>query len=294
MSETAPNPAALFRARAEAEAAALPPLILSRGAIAATAVPGGHGLRRPGTGEDFWQYRPAHEADTARAIDWRRSARGDSHFVRDRERQTARTASLWVGRGAGMGYRGQADTGESKFDRARLIALSLSLSMLRGGERVGLLGERPGSGATQAERLSLAVDLMAMLGSDGDAPETGAVRQGQTVILMDDFLLHDSRLDLFLQRAAGLGVNGVLLQILHPDEEAFPFDGAVRFETAGGLRHETRDADGLRMAYHARLEERRQDLSTMARQAGFQFGTHDLGQPVSQALIWLYGVLSAQ
>lgn len=294
MSAAPANDVAPLRARAEAAAGALPPLVLARGAVAAIMAPGGHGLRRPGTGEDFWQYRPAHVGDTVATIDWRRSARSDAQFVRDRERQTARTAAIWVGRGAGMGYRGQAGTDDSKFDRARLIALSLALSMIRAGERVALLGQAAGAGAAQAEKIGFALGTQPLLAQDGDYPDPGAARPGQIAVLIDDFLQYDARLDGFVQRMADLGIGGVLLQVLHPDEAVFPFAGAVRFETVGGQRHETRDAEGLRRAYLARLEERREQLSAMARRAGLVFGTHDLGQPLSEPLIWLHGVLAAR
>ncbi|SDD78888.1 Protein of unknown function DUF58 [Paracoccus isoporae] len=294
MSAGSASSAAILRARAEAAAGALPPLILTRGPVAATVAPGGHGLRRAGTGEDFWQYRPAHEGDTARAIDWRRSARGDAQFVRDRERQTARTAAIWIGRGAGMAYAGQGAAGETKQDRARLIGLSLALSMLRGGERVSLLGRAPGGGNVQAGQLSLDLAGQALLPGDGDAPDPAMARPGQVVVLIDDFLVETPLLAQFLGNLSGFGSTAVLLQLLHPDEEEFPFGGAVRFETAGGLRHDTRDAEGLRMAYRARLAARREDLSRMATQAGALFGTHDLGRPASEALIWLHGVLAAR
>lgn len=294
MSAAKVNDTAMLRARAETASAALPPLVLARGPISAVVAPGGHGLRRPGTGEDFWQYRPAHGGDTAATIDWRRSARGDSQFVRDRERQTARTAAIWVGRGAGMGYRGQTGKGESKFERARLVALSLALSMIRGGERVALLGEAAGAGARQAEKISFAFGTAGLLSADSDYPDPSAARPGQIVVLIDDFLRSDTRLDAFLQRAADIGTTGVLLQVMHPDEEGFPFSGAVRFETVGGNRHETRDADGLRRAYLARLAMRREALSEIAARSGMVFGTHDLDQPLSEALIWLHGVLAAR
>ena len=212
--------------------------------------------------------------------------------MRDRERQTARTAAIWIGRGAGMGYAGQAGS-ETKFDRACLIGLALGLSLIRAGERVSLLGDPPGSGNIQAERLSFALAGRGLSGRDGDAPDPAAARRGQIVILIDDFLIENKDLALFSQAVSNAGASGVMLQLLHPDEEAFPFDGAVRFETAGGLRHDTRDADGLRAAYLARLEARRAALARMAREAGMLFGTHDLGRPVSEPLIWLHGVLSA-
>ena len=74
-----------LRAGAEAASAALPALMLSAERLAASLTAGAHGQRRAGTGEDFWQYRPATQGDTARSIDWRRSARSDGQFVRDRE-----------------------------------------------------------------------------------------------------------------------------------------------------------------------------------------------------------------
>ncbi|WP_225972659.1 DUF58 domain-containing protein [Paracoccus jeotgali] len=297
MNGTGASTAAL-RAQAEAAANALPPLTLSAGPAALNFGHGAHGLRRPGSGEDFWQYRLAHQGDTAAAIDWRRSARGDLQFVRDRERQVARRATFWIGRGAGMGYAGQGTAPggarESKLDRARLIALALSLSMIRAGERVGMLGAQAGTGAVQASRMTETLARLLPLPSEIDSPDPTSLRRGQAIILMDDFLYQDKALDAFLHAVSGIGSGGIMLQILHPDEEDFPFEGAIRFETQGGLTHQTRDANGLRDAYRTRLSLRRTALAEMAAQAGFIFGTHHLGQPVSQALIWAHGALTAR
>ena len=96
----------------------------------------------------------------------------------------------------------------------------------------------------------------------------------------------------YLARAAGMGVSGALLQVLDPDEEGFPWEGAVLFRSASGaLRHDTRDAAGLRDAYLARLAERRALLSRAAAAAGWHFGTHDTASAPSQALLWLWSVL---
>ena len=110
--------------RAEAEAAAgLPSLMLSAERLAAALTAGAHGQRRAGPGEDFWQYRPATSGDTARSIDWRRSARSDGQFVRDREAEVSQSASIWVSAAAGMDYAGGADR-PPKRARADLLALA--------------------------------------------------------------------------------------------------------------------------------------------------------------------------
>ena len=88
--------AAALRLRAETAAAGLPDLMLAAERLAVSVDPGAHGLRRAGTGEDFWQYRPAMTGDPAGLIDWRRSARSDATFVRERELHTAQSAILWV------------------------------------------------------------------------------------------------------------------------------------------------------------------------------------------------------
>ena len=67
---------------------------------------------------------------------------------------------------------------------------------------------------------------------------------------------------------------------------------AVLFRSASGaLRHDTRDAGGLRAAYLVRLAERRAALTRAAATAGWHFGTHDTAAPPAQALLWLWSVL---
>ncbi|WP_323033018.1 DUF58 domain-containing protein [Paracoccus sp. (in: a-proteobacteria)] len=280
-----------LRARAEAASAGLPALMLSAERLAAALVPGAHGQRRAGMGEDFWQYRPATAGDTARSIDWRRSARSDAQFVRDREAQVAQSASIWVSAGAGMDYSGGADR-PGKRDRAELLALALAMALLAGGERVALAGQLPRHGRLQAERIAQTLIARSPLDQDEDAPPADALRPGQRAVLFDDFLGDPQPVLDYLARAAGMGVQGVLMQVLDPDEEVFPWTGAVLFRSgSGALRHDTRDAAALRSAYLARLAERREVLSRAARMAGWHFGTHHTGAPPSQALLWLWSAL---
>ncbi|WP_423207911.1 DUF58 domain-containing protein [Paracoccus yeei] len=285
-----PSPDQL-RAGAEAASAGLPALMLSAERLAASLTAGAHGQRRAGAGEDFWQYRPATQGDTARSIDWRRSARSDGQFVRDREAQVAQSAVLWVSAAAGMDFSGGADR-PAKRDRAALLALALALGLLAGGERVALAGQPPRPGRMQADRIAEALVARAPLPADEDTPPAEALRPGQRIVLIDDFLGDPAPVLAYLDRAAGLGVRGALLQVLDPDEEAFPYGGAVLFRSASGaLRHDTRDAGGLRAAYLARLAERRAALTRAAATAGWHFGTHDTAAPPAQALLWLWSVL---
>ncbi|MCG6112635.1 MAG: DUF58 domain-containing protein [Paracoccus sp.] len=275
-----------LRARAEAAAGHLPGLILSAERLAALVAPGAHGLRRAGPGEDFWQYRPAGVGDGARNIDWRRSGRSDTQFVRDREAQTAQSAALWLSRGPGMNFTGGPDR-PTKAARGQVLALALGMLMLRGGEKVGLLGQPARAGRIQADRLAEALAMPAPDAGDAPAP---ALRPNLRVVILSDFLTDPAWVATLLAQAAGLGVTGLMIQILDPDEAHFPYDGAVEFRS-GTLRHDSRDAGGLRSAYLARLAERQGWLSEQAQRAGWGFGTHLTDADPAQALSWAWQAL---
>ncbi|MDO5657878.1 MAG: DUF58 domain-containing protein [Paracoccus sp. (in: a-proteobacteria)] len=289
-----------IHAQAAELAAGLPALMLAAERLAQAVAPGAHGLRRSGQGEDFWQYRPAHDSDGARQIDWRRSARSDARFVRERERQNARALGVWVAGDAGMDYAGQGG-GESKAARARLLALGAAIMALRAGERAALLGETPRQGMQRAEAMARAMLQPASHAarssadnrSDPASPDPAQIRPGVSHLLIGDFLGDLSGFETCLQRASALGAGGVLVQVLHPDEEDFPFDGALRFEAPGGAsRFETRDAGGLRAAYRARLGARRDQLARLAAGAGWRFVTHRLDVAPARGLEQIYGALT--
>ena len=132
--ETASVPAsgaaAGLRHRAEAAASALPPLLVQARHLAGSVLMGEHGRRRAGTGDDFWQYRPGQPGDSRRTIDWRRSARSDTQFVRQREWQVAQSVMLWVDRSASMDFTSLKDT-TTKGDRARVLALAIAILLLQ-------------------------------------------------------------------------------------------------------------------------------------------------------------------
>ena len=286
-----------LRREAETTASVLPPLLVGAEQLAATVQMGVHGRRRAGTGEEFWQYRPAHAGDEARFVDWRRSGRSDAQYVREREWQLAQSVHLWVDDAASMSFTG-AETGRAarvtKSERARVLALALSVLMIRGGERVGLTGvaapPRPG----RAQLMTLATLLSAPSGQqDYGTPQVAGVVAQSRAVFLSDFLGDLAPIESALGRLADRGVRGVMLQVLDPDEEAFPYDGRTIFQSmSGALVHETRKAGDLRARYQDRLAQRRDALTRLAQNAGWQFSTHHTGDPAQSALLWLYSALA--
>ncbi|MFN0113749.1 MAG: DUF58 domain-containing protein [Paracoccaceae bacterium] len=288
----AASPAGL-RGDAEALAAALPPLLAGAEHLARTVQLGQHGRRRSGMGDEFWQYRPAHAGDEARSIDWRRSGRADSHFVREKEWQAAQSVHLWVDDARSMEFTGEKSR-PSKADRARMLAMAVSVLLIRAGERVGLadagLPPRPG----EVQLLRLAQAFAAPAGSaDYGAPEARAMQPWSRAVFLSDFLGDPAPVEAALTQAADKGVKGALVQVLDPAEEEFPFDGRTIFESMTGvLKHETRKAGDLRGRYLARLAERKARLAALARATGWLWTVHRTSEPAQGALLWLYHALA--
>ncbi len=282
-----------LRPRAEVLGQALPALLAAADHLASTVILGDHGRRRAGMGDEFWQYRPAHAGDSARMIDWRRSARSDATFVREREWQAAQSVTLWVDGSRSMAFSGDARRA-TKADRAKLISLAAAILLLRGGERVGLSGDAapPRSGRAQADRMALALATDAP-GDYGTPDVSGLVAHGRAVFV-SDFLGDLAGVESAMARASDKGVRGAILQILDPAEEEFPFDGRTIFESMGGsLRFETLRAGDLRTRYLARLAERKARLQTLAAASGWHYHCHHTGQGAQSALLWLYRALEA-
>ena len=282
-----------LRRDAETLAGALPPLLASAEHLAASVMMGEHGRRRVGQGDEFWQYRPSHAGDEARMIDWRRSARAeDALFVREKEWQAAQSVMIWLDTGRSMDF-ASAKRLPTKAIAARRLALALSILLIRGGERVGFsnTGLPPRTGKVQLMRLTGAMALEASEG-EYEAPRLSGAPPRSRAVLVSDFLGDVGAATRALTKAADRGIEGVLLQVLDPQEEAFPFDGRTIFESVGGtLSHETLKAGDLRDRYLERLAVRKAELSALVRQTGWQFHTYHTDKSASGALLWLYNAL---
>lgn len=277
-----------LRTRAETEAARLPPLLARAEHLAGTVLLGEHGRRRAGLGDDFWQYRPVQPGDSLRMIDWRRSAKSDAQFVRQREWQVAQSVMLWVDQSASMSFTSDDETG-TKADRARVLALALSILLIRAGERVGLSGTSLPPRRGEAQILRLTEMLLSDEAADYGAPEARAMLPHARALFISDFLGDFGEVEAALFKAADRDVRGVVYQVLDPAEETFPFHGRAIFESMGGsLSHETRKASDLRDRYLDRLAERRERLQLLCRTTGWQFSSHDTAQSAQAALLWLY------
>src|ERR1700736_1250425 len=176
--------------RAFALAERFPSLCTAAREVAASVMHGVHGRRRAGTGETFWQFRPFVSGESAGRIDWRRSAKDERLYVREREWEAAHMVFVWIDRSPSMWFASNLAL-QPKIDRAFVLGLAAADLLVRRGERVGLLGLTPALAVRNiVERL--AEVLLAQEAAAGYAPEElpaqVSLPRGAQAILMGAFL----------------------------------------------------------------------------------------------------------
>src|ERR1700755_54736 len=119
--------------------ATTPRLIREARGVAATVIRGVQGRRRAGTGENFWQYRRFVSGEPASRVDWRRSARDEHLYVREREWEASHTVWIWPDRSPSMAFASR-DARDSKLERALIVAFALADLLVAGGGRAGVPG----------------------------------------------------------------------------------------------------------------------------------------------------------
>lgn len=284
------GPPGMAARRAEALGARLPPLLVAAERVAATVSQGVHGRRRVGQGDSFWQYRPFLPGDAANRIDGRASGKSDRNYVRETEWEAAQTVSLWRDGSASMRWRSGTAVPD-KVDRAELLLLALASLLLRGGERVRLLGGPPRTRGGRAALDGLAEALGEL--PDFGLPQPSPLPRHARVVLIGDFLSPIDEITALVGGLAAVPVSGHLLQVLDPAEALLPYAGRVRFR---GLEREADSVvprvEGIRAGYAEALAAQQRGLAALCAAAGWGFAVHRTDHPPETALLGLYTALS--
>lgn len=292
-----PRSAIVFEERAEALTRTLPALLLEAERIAATVALGVHGRRRSGMGETFWQYRRFRDGDAPVSIDWRRSARSHKLYVRENEWEAAGTVWLWMNRSPSMNFRSHLAE-ETKAERAAVLLLALAQLLLRGGERIALLGsgDVPRSDRLAGPRMAASLAGTGLIEPDAPTlPPQVDLKRFSTIVLFSDFLEPVEDIGDIVARYSDAELRGHLVQVLDPAEETFPFTGRLEFEDAFGRdRLTVGRAEELRHDYQATLADHRAHLARLAQRVGWSFTVHRTDATPTGALLALYAMLAGE
>lgn len=267
----------------------LPRLVVEARQVARHLTMGIHGRRRAGPGEAFWQFRPLGEGEPATLIDWRRSARDDRYYVREREWENAAAHWLWIDLSPSMQYSSSLAQA-AKRDRAIVLGLALADILVHSGEKVGLLGLTPPlSSRAIIDRLA---ETLLHHGADAREFPDGVIGRRDRAILITDGIIEPAHFAKDLARLSERGGTGTIALIRDPAEAEFPFSGETEFlGTEGGERWRVGDAGGVAQRYRARIAAHLAELRAIALRRRFLLHSHTTDRGAAEAMLGLAGLI---
>lgn len=273
-------------------AARVPRLILEARRVASTVIHGLHGRRRAGSGENFWQYRRFVNGEPAQNVDWRRSARDDNLYVREREWEASHTIWVWVDRSPSMDFNSHL-TEWSKLDRSLVVAFALAEVLVQGGERVGIPElMRPTANRNVIEKMAQV--MLHDAGERPSLPPNFAPAPFSEVLLVSDLWSSVAEFRRTIGQLAANGARGHVVQVVDPAEESFPYSGRVEFVDSEGFGSITAGrAEKWRDEYQSLVANHRAALRAEAEQFGWTFTVHRTDRGPTELLFAVHGRMGA-
>jgi uncharacterized protein (DUF58 family) len=266
---------------------AMPRLILEAHRVASTVIHGLHGRRRAGPGENFWQYRRFMSGEPASNVDWRRSARDDHLYVREREWEASHTVWIWPDRSPSMAFASAMVT-DSKLERGLVVAFALAEVLVQGGERVGIPGLlRPTASRNVIEKMAQAILLDPA--ERASLPLAFAPSPLAEIVLLSDLWSPIGEVQKAIAQLAATGAHGHAVQIVDPAEESFPYSGRVEFIEPEGAGSTTAGrAETWRNDYQGLVVHHRAQIRAETDRLGWSFAVHRTDRPASELLLVLH------
>src|SRR6476469_7633263 len=266
---------------------AMPRLILAARRVASPVIHGLHGRRRAGPGEHFWQYRRFVSGEPAQNVDWRRSARDDHLYVREREWEASHTVWIWPDRSPSMSFT-SALSNDSKLERGLVISFALAEVLVQGGERVGIPGlMRPTASRNVIEKMAEA--FLHDPTERASLPPTFAPSPLSEVVMLSDFWSPIGEVREKIAQLSGSRAHGHVLQIVDPAEETFPYHGRIEFIEPEGAGSVTAGrAETWRNDYQNIVARHRAAVRAETDLRGWSFAIHRTDRPASELLLVLH------
>ncbi len=269
--------------------AKLPNLLVAAERVAISVMQGVHGRKKTGQGESFWQFREYDSSDSIRDIDWRKSAKSDKIFIKQKEWEASQSIYLWRDSSKSMDYSFGKKI-DKKLYIADLILTSLSILLINGGEQVSLLGSDG-----KKFRTKTAIPELVEYNINNQFPmiENKPLPSNSNIILIGDFLGDISELDKFLSSLQQRQINIMLIQILDRSEIDLPFLGNVDFH---GLEMEEMvkipDVNAIKEQYKAKINAHNQKLEQLAKKKSVSFIRHMSDENLEKSMQEIYQRLS--
>lgn len=242
---------------------------------------------------EFAQHRAYSPGDELRYVDWRLFARTDDYHVKQFDVTTNLRAYLLIDTSGSMGYP-QGDP-VTKFRYASFLAGAMAYLLIQQADAVALCLNDQENQSVRYLPPRGQIPYLHELCQTMEQQETGG-QQGilellqfaserivhrSMVMVFSDFFVPLEPLISRLKHLQARGNDVMTFQILHADEQEFPFHRYYRFQSMEDQRFLNADAKSIRRHYLEALDVHQKSLNDGMRQCGIDFTTAVSHEPPS-------------
>ena len=247
-----------------------------------------------GSSVEFVEHRQYYPGDEIRHIDWRAFGKTGRYYVKEFEEETNLRAYLLVDGSGSMAY-GQSTL--TKFDYARQLAAALGYLLIGQRDAVGLMTfdtrirERidPAASPKNFQRIA---ETLEQFQAGGETSLAGVfsqivplLKRRSLVFILSDFFDSLQPLTQVLKQFRHARHEVILLQILAPEEEDFPFTRPTQFRSLERSRHRILvDPHRLRAVYLEQFRKFEEDLTRVCGNAAVDFHKIGTNEPYQKSL----------
>jgi uncharacterized protein (DUF58 family) len=257
-------------------------------------IQGQHRSVYKGFSVEFAQHREYTRGDEMRHIDWKVYGRSDRLFVKQYEEETNLRSTICLDASGSMNF---TSNDETKFDYARKAAAALGYLMVAQSDSVGLTTFDTEVRNTLPPRSTKGhlTTLLKVLVDTKPGKETSLAkvlhdltaqikRRGLVIVISDFF----GKIDELVRALAHLKHKRhevILIQVLDPQEETFPFQQMYEFRSLENPDHRIKlDAPRIRAMYLERFEAHKKNLQEACHQFHFDYVRLTTDKPLDAAL----------
>jgi len=244
---------------------------------------------------EFAEHREYVPGDDLRYVDWKVFGKSDRIYLKQYEEETNFACWFLVDTSESMSYRSEG-TPLSKLDYARHVAAALSYLVLNQQDAAGLATFDRGvrsfvRAATQPTHLK---QLCHVMDADGTGDDTALgpilhelaerIRQRGVVVLLSDLFDDVEALQLGLKHLRHRRHEVIVLQVIDPAEQDFPFADPTLFKGLEGLPELMTEPRSLREAYQREFEHFLGEVRGLCRDLHMDHVVLRTDQPLDLAL----------
>jgi uncharacterized protein (DUF58 family) len=254
-----------------------------------------------GYSAEFSQYRHYRPGDDLKYIDWKLLARTDRLYTKQFRETTDLAATIVLDASGSMGFDGDGDGAStvSKLQYTVMAAAALAYVISTQGDAVGLLAVQdeagramtyvaPRSGTTHLR--GVIAGLARLTASGAAAPDAGVrratdlLRRRGLLLVFSDFYDRESETLAELRRAARMGHDVMVFQVVTRAELEFPYRDDVDFRDLESSRGVLTNAREIRSAYKDAFTAFVERWRTQTRAEGLDYTLLVTDTPLDEAL----------